>query len=83
VSARDCKHCYCLTFEPGVVYAEKQSEAKYIGFDHPLPCSRSSKSANGSSLDTERWRQMKTHLDLSKFFTYLDFDFKHIICDSR
>jgi hypothetical protein len=27
--------------------------------------------------------QMQTHVDLSDFFTYLDFDFKHIIYDSR
>jgi hypothetical protein len=23
VSARGCKHCHCLTFQPGVAYAEK------------------------------------------------------------
>jgi hypothetical protein len=27
VSERGCKHYHCLTFQPGVVYAEKQSEA--------------------------------------------------------
>ena len=27
VSARGCKHCLCLTFQPGVAYADKQSEA--------------------------------------------------------
>jgi hypothetical protein len=56
VSARGCKHCHCLSFQPGVAYAVKQSKAKNTGFDHPLPCSISSKGANGSSLDTERWR---------------------------
>jgi hypothetical protein len=66
-----------------VAYAEKQSVAKNTGFDHLLPCSSSSKGENGSSLDTERWGQMQTHLDLSKLFTYLDFDFKHKIYDSR
>jgi hypothetical protein len=25
VSARGCKHCLCLTFQPDVAYAEKQS----------------------------------------------------------
>jgi hypothetical protein len=29
VSARGCKHC--LTFQPGVAYAEKQSKAKGTG----------------------------------------------------
>jgi hypothetical protein len=73
VSARGCKHCHCLTFQWGVAYAEKQSKAKEISFDHPLPCSSSSKGANGSSLNIEMWRQMQTHLDLSDFFNYLDF----------
>jgi hypothetical protein len=36
-------------------YAEKQSEAKNIGFDLPLHCSSSSKRANGNSLDTVMW----------------------------
>jgi hypothetical protein len=36
VSARGCKNCHCLTFQPGVAYAEKQLEAKDTGFDHPL-----------------------------------------------
>jgi hypothetical protein len=31
VSARGCKHC--LTFQPGVAYAEKQSKAKDLDFD--------------------------------------------------
>jgi hypothetical protein len=48
-------HCHCLTFQMGVAFAEKQSEAKGTGFDPPLPCSSSSKCANGSSIDTERW----------------------------
>jgi hypothetical protein len=39
VNERGCKHCHCLTFQPGVAYAEKQSETKNTGFDHPLPCS--------------------------------------------
>jgi hypothetical protein len=82
VSVRGCKNCH-LTFQPGVTYAQKQSKAKDTGFDHPLPFSSSSKGANGSSIDTERWGQMQTHLDLSKLFTYLDFDFKRIIYDSR
>jgi hypothetical protein len=55
VSARGCKHFHCLTFQPGVAYAERQLEAKNTSFDHPLPYSSSSKGANGSSLDTERW----------------------------
>jgi hypothetical protein len=55
VSARGCKHCLCLTFQPGVAYAEKQSEAKDTGFDLALHCSSSSKSANGSNLDTVMW----------------------------
>jgi hypothetical protein len=46
VSARDCKHCHCLTFQLGVVYAGKQLETKNFGFDHPLSCSSSSKGAN-------------------------------------
>jgi hypothetical protein len=83
VSARGCKHCHCLTFQPGVAYAEKQSEAINTGFNHPLPCSSSYIGANGSSLDTKRWGQMQTYLNLSKFFTYLDFDLKHMIYDSR
>jgi hypothetical protein len=55
VSARGCKHGLCLTFQPGVAYAEKQSEAKDTGFDLALHCSSSSKSANGSNLDTVMW----------------------------
>jgi hypothetical protein len=61
VGARGCKHCHCLTFQPGVAYTEKQSDTKNTSFDHPLPCSSSSKGANGSSLDTERWGQKQTH----------------------
>jgi hypothetical protein len=80
---RGCKLCHCKTFQLGVAHAEKQSEAKNTCFDHPLPCSSSSKGANGSNLDTERWGQMQTHLNLSKLFTYLDFDFKHKIYNSR
>jgi hypothetical protein len=34
VCARGCKHCLCLTFQPGVAYAEKQLEAKNTDFDH-------------------------------------------------
>jgi hypothetical protein len=83
VSVRGCKHCYFLTFQPGVAYAEKKSEAKDTSFDHLLPSSSSSEGANGSSLNIETWGQMQTHLNLSDFFTYLDFDFKHIIYDSR
>jgi hypothetical protein len=52
VSARGCKHCHCLIFQPHEAYVEKQSKAKVTGFDHPLPCSSSSKGANGSSLGT-------------------------------
>jgi hypothetical protein len=55
VSVRGFKHFHCLTFQPGVVYAEKQSKAKDTGFDPPLHYSSSSKSANGSSLDTMMW----------------------------
>ena len=55
VSARGYKHCLGLTFQPGVAYVDKQSEAKNTGFDRPLHCSGSSKSANGSSLDTVMW----------------------------
>jgi hypothetical protein len=55
VSVKGYEHCHCLTFRPSVAYAEKQSKAKVTGFNHPLPCSRSSKSANGSSIDIERW----------------------------
>jgi hypothetical protein len=55
VSVRDCKHCHCLTFQLHEVCVEKQSKAKDTGFDHPLPCSSSSKGANGSSLGTEMW----------------------------
>jgi hypothetical protein len=43
MSVRGCKHCHCLTFQPSVAYVEKQSKAKNIEFDHPLPCSNSSK----------------------------------------
>jgi hypothetical protein len=67
VSVKGYEHCHCLTFRPSVAYAEKQSKAKVTGFNHPLPCSRSSKSANGSSIDIERWWQMQTYLDLSEF----------------
>jgi hypothetical protein len=49
VSERGCKHCLCLTCQPGVAYVDKQSEAKNTGFDSPLHCSSSSKTANGSS----------------------------------
>jgi hypothetical protein len=73
----------CLTFQLGVAYAEKKSEAKNTGFDDPLPRSSSYKATNGSSLNTKRCGQMQTHLDLSKLFTYLDFDFKHRVYDSR
>jgi hypothetical protein len=31
VSARGCKHCHCLTFQPGVAYVEKQLEGKDTG----------------------------------------------------
>jgi hypothetical protein len=55
VSARGCKHCHYLTFQPGVAYAERKSEARNTGFDHPLPCLRSSKSVTGSGLDIEMW----------------------------
>jgi hypothetical protein len=73
MSARGCKHCLCLTFQSGVAYADKQSEAKNTGFDRPLHCSSSSKSANGSSLDTVMRGQIQTHLDLL-IITYLDFE---------
>jgi hypothetical protein len=33
VSVRGCKHCRCLTFQLGVAYAQKKSEAKDTGFD--------------------------------------------------
>jgi hypothetical protein len=49
------KHCHYLTFQPYVAYAEKQSEVKNIGFNRPLHHSSSSKSVNGSSLDTVVW----------------------------
>ena len=52
MSARGCKHCHCLTFQPSVYYVEKQSWAKDIGFDHPLHCSSSSTSVNRNGLDT-------------------------------
>jgi hypothetical protein len=55
VSARGCRHCHCLTFQPGVAYIEKKLEAKDTNFDHPLPCSSSSKSANGSILVIVMW----------------------------
>jgi hypothetical protein len=55
VSARGCKHCLCLTFQPGVAYEGKQSEAKDVGFDHPLHYSSSFNRGNGSSLDTVMW----------------------------
>jgi hypothetical protein len=51
VGARACKHCDCLTFQLGIAYVAKQSEAKDTGFNHPVTCSSSSKSANGSSLN--------------------------------
>jgi hypothetical protein len=54
-SARGCKHCHCLTFQLGLAYAEKQLEVNDNSFDHPLHCSSSSKSANGSNLDTMMW----------------------------
>ena len=37
MSARGCKHCHCLTFQPSVAYATKQSEGKDTCFDHPPP----------------------------------------------
>jgi hypothetical protein len=49
-------------FQPGVVYAEKQSEAKDTGFDHPLPCSSSSKGAVGGLLLRRRSSKQKTPL---------------------
>jgi hypothetical protein len=55
VSMRGCKHCYCLTFQPGIAYATRQSEAKGTSFDLPLHRSSSSKHANVSSLDTVMW----------------------------
>jgi hypothetical protein len=55
VSVRGCKNYHTLTFQPDVACEKKQSEAKDTGFDHPLHYSCSSKGANGSSLDTERW----------------------------
>jgi hypothetical protein len=55
VSARGCKHCHFLIFQPGVAYTEKQDEAKEISFDNPLHRSSSSKSANGSGLDIVMW----------------------------
>jgi hypothetical protein len=55
VSVRGSTYCHCLTFQSGVAYAEKQSEAKDIGFDHPLHFASSSKSANESSIDTVMW----------------------------
>jgi hypothetical protein len=55
VSVRGCKHCHYLTFQLDVAYAQKQSEAKDTGFDHPLHYSSSSKSANRSCLDTVMW----------------------------
>lgn len=73
--SRGCKHWYCLTFKPDVAYAAKQSKAKDIDFNHPLPSSSSSKNTNGSGFDTEMWGQIQTHLDLYEFFTHLDFNF--------
>ena len=35
VSVRGYKHCLCLTFQPGVAYAEKQYEAKGPAQVHP------------------------------------------------
>jgi hypothetical protein len=55
VSARGCKHYLCITSQLGVAFEEKQLEGKNTGFDLPLNYSSSSKSANGSSLDTVMW----------------------------
>jgi hypothetical protein len=55
VSAKGCTYCHCITFQPGVPYVKTQLEAKDTSFYHPLPCSSSSKSANGNCLDTVMW----------------------------
>jgi hypothetical protein len=55
VSAIGCKHCHYITFQLGVAYAEKQSEAKDTGFDHPLHCSSSSTGPNRINLDIMVW----------------------------